>query len=91
MSTFANKWSIYLKNFSFVIFSMWTKWELSELEGTIRDITLEDVLTEKEIEVIKENSTRYSNLKSGIFVPKHKDKVNKDQFFLSLIQALPLG
>ena len=54
---------------------MWTKWELSELEGTIRAITLEDVLTDKEIEVIKENSTRYSNLKSGIFVPKHKDKV----------------
>lgn len=57
------------------MFSMWTKWEISELEGTIRDIKLEDVLTEREIEVIKENSTRYANLKSGIFIPKHNDKV----------------
>ena len=74
MSPSPNKWSIYLNNV-FSMFSMWTKWEISELEGTIRDIKLEDVLTEKEIEVIKENSTRYANLKSGIFIPKHNDKV----------------
>lgn len=54
---------------------MWTKWELSELEGTLRDIKLEDVMTEDEIMVIKENSTRYSNLKNEIKVPKHRDKV----------------
>ena len=54
---------------------MWTKWELSELEGTLRDIKLEDVMTEDEILVIKENSTRYSNLTNEITVPKHRDKV----------------
>ena len=55
---------------------MWTAWELSELQGTLRDIKLEDVLTEDEIMVIKDNSTRYMNLKNEIKVPKHKDKVN---------------
>ena len=55
---------------SFLPLDMWTKWELEELEGTLRDITLEDVLTEEEIMVIKENSTRYKNLTSSIMVPK---------------------
>ena len=54
---------------------MWTEWELSELEGTLRDIKLEEVMTEDEIMVIKENSTRYSNLINEIRVPKHRDKV----------------
>lgn len=54
---------------------MWTAWELSELQGTLRDIKLEDVLTEDEIMIIKDNSTRYMNLKNEIKVPKHKDKV----------------
>ena len=54
---------------------MWTKWELDELEGTLRDITLEDVLTEEEINVIKENSSRYENLKSSIMIPKHTKPV----------------
>ena len=54
---------------------MWTKWELDELEGTLRDITLEDVLTEEEINVIKDNSTRYENLKSSIMIPKHTKPV----------------
>ena len=60
---------------------MWTAWELSELQGTLRDIKLEDVLTEDEIMIIKDNSTRYMNLKNEIKVPKHKDKVK--QTFLS--------
>ena len=57
---------------------MWTSWELSELQGTLRDIKLEDVLTEDEIMIIKDNSTRYMNLKNEIKVPKHKDKVKID-------------
>ena len=55
---------------------MWTEWELSELQGTLRDISLEDILTEDEIMVIKDNSSRYQNLKNEIMVPKHKDKVS---------------
>lgn len=54
---------------------MWTKAELEDLAETFRGIKLEDVLDEDEIEVIKENSTRYLNLKDGIFVPSHTRKV----------------
>ena len=55
---------------------MWTKAELEDLSDTFRDIVLEDIVDEEELSVIKENSTRYSNLKNGLVVPKHNKKVN---------------
>ena len=54
---------------------MWTKHELEDLSETFRDIKLEDILDEDELAVIKENSTRYFNLKNGLVVPKHNKKV----------------
>ena len=54
---------------------MWTKHELEDLSETFRDIKLEDIVDEDELAVIKENSTRYFNLKNGLVVPKHKNKV----------------
>ena len=55
---------------------MWWESELAELSSSfLSDPTLDDFLSEKEIEVIKENSTRYSNLKNGLIVPKHNAKV----------------
>ena len=32
-------------------------------------------MSEKEIDVIKENATRYTNLRNGLIVPKHNAKV----------------
>ena len=55
---------------------MWTKAELEDLGDTFRDIKLEDILDEEELAVVKENSSRYHNLKNGVVVPKHKKKVN---------------
>ena len=54
---------------------MWTKHELEDLSETFRDIKLEDIVDEDELAVIKENSTRYFNLKNGVVVPKHKRSV----------------
>ena len=54
---------------------MWTKHELEDLSETFRDIKLEDIVDEDELAVIKENSTRYFNLKNGLVVPKHNKKV----------------
>ena len=55
---------------------MWFQSELAALEKCIQsDHVLEDFLTEKEIDVIKENSTRYANLHSGLVVPRHNAKV----------------
>ena len=54
---------------------MWTKAEIEDLGDTFRDIKLEDIVDEDELAVIKENSTRYSNLKSGIVVPQHDKEV----------------
>ena len=54
---------------------MWTESELEDLSDTCRGIKLEDILEPDEIEVIKENSTRYNNLVDGIFVPQHQRKV----------------
>ena len=56
---------------------MWTKAELEDLGETCRGIKLEDVLNQEEIDVIKENSTRYLNLQDGIFIPTHTRKVNE--------------
>ena len=54
---------------------MWTKHELEDLSETFRDIKLEEIVDEDELAVIKENSTRYFNLKNGLVVPKHNKKV----------------
>ena len=48
---------------------MWTKHELEDLSETFRDIKLEEIVDEDELAVIKENSTRYFNLKNGLVVP----------------------
>ena len=56
---------------------MWTKAELEDLGETFHDVKLEDILDEDELAVIKENSTRYFNLKNGIVVPRHNKKVFK--------------
>ena len=54
---------------------MWTKTELEDLSETFRDVKLEDIVDEDELAVIKENSTRYFNLKNGIVVPRHNKTV----------------
>ena len=56
---------------------MWTKAELEDLGETFHDVKLEEILDEDELAVIKENSTRYFNLKNGIVVPRHNKKVFK--------------
>ena len=67
---------------------MFTKAELEDLADTVRDIKLEDILDEEELAVIKENSTRYNNLISGMVVPKHNKKVHIIQtHFLSYFQS----
>ena len=56
---------------------MWWDQELADLKTTVAsDTSLEDFLTSYEIEIIKENSTRYRNLKNGILVPNHKARVS---------------
>ena len=55
---------------------MWLQSELAALEKCFKsDSVLEDFLSEKEIDVIKENATRYANLRNGLVVPKHNAKV----------------
>ena len=55
---------------------MWTHDELKQLELTLKDVDLDHILTQEEIEIIKQNSTRYNSLKSEIIVPKHDKEVN---------------
>ena len=55
---------------------MWTEIEFEELEKLILDETvLSDFLTQNEIDCIVENSTRFTNLKSKVLIPKHKKPV----------------
>lgn len=54
---------------------MWTDLELKELESTLESVELDHILTEHEIDIIKQNSTRYNSLKSEIIVPKHNKEV----------------
>ena len=54
---------------------MWTHDELKQLELTLKDVDLDHILTPEEIEIIKQNSTRYNSLKSEIIVPKHDKEV----------------
>ena len=41
----------------------------------IPEFSLEDFLQDEDIEVIKENSTQYENLRNRVIVPLHKKKV----------------
>ena len=50
---------------------MWTDLEIENLEKTLVDVDLDEILTSEEIEIVKLNSTRYSSLRSAIIVPKH--------------------
>ena len=55
---------------------MWLQSELTELSKTFQsEHTLEDFLSEKEIDVIKENASRYANLHNGLVIPRHNAKV----------------
>ena len=56
---------------------MWLQSELVALEKCFQsDHVLEDFMSEKQIDVIKENATRYANLRNGLIVPKHNAKVS---------------
>ena len=62
---------------------MWWDQELADLKSTVlSDTSLEDFLTSYEIDIIKENSTRYRNLTNGLFVPGHKERVSSLLRFL---------
>ena len=68
---------------------MWLQSELTELSKTFQsEHTLEDFLSEKEIDVIKENATRYRNLKNGLIVPRHNAKVFLTNILTILIPIL---
>ena len=56
---------------------MWTEIEFEELEKiTLDETVLSDFLTQNEIDCIVENSTRFTNLKSKVLIPKHKKPVS---------------
>ena len=55
---------------------MWLDGEIDDLKSlTSNDCKLENFLTEEEIDIIKQNSTRYVNLRNQVFVPQHNRKV----------------
>lgn len=55
---------------------MWLKSEIDDLKSIVSsDSRLENFLTKEEIDVIKQNSTRYVNLRNQVFVPQHNRKV----------------
>ena len=55
---------------------MWLSSEIDDLKSIVsNDSKLENFLTKDEIDVIKQNSTRYVNLKNHVFVPQHNRKV----------------
>ena len=64
---------------------MWTQDELTDLSFTVRKVDIGEFCTDEEIAVIGENSTRLRNLKSDIFVPKHKRSVSLLICLLTLI------
>ena len=64
---------------------MWTQDELTDLSLTVRKVDIDEFCTDEEIAVIGENSTRLRNLKSDIFVPKHKRSVSFLSYLLILI------
>ena len=54
---------------------MWTDIEIQQLEALLEPVELDHILTNDEIEIIKENSTRFNSLKSEIIIPKHTREV----------------
>ena len=62
---------------------MWLSSEIENLKSLVQsDSKLEHFMTKEEIDVIKQNSTRYVNLKNQVFVPQHDRKVLYRQFTL---------
>ena len=55
---------------------MWTQDEITDLSLTVNKVDISELCTKEEIDIIGENSTRLRNLKSDIFVPKHKRSVS---------------
>ena len=60
---------------------MWTQDEITDLSLTVNKVDISELCTQEEIEIIGENSTRLRNLKSDIFVPKHKRSVSYRVYF----------
>ena len=54
---------------------MWTNAEIKQLESTLEHVELDHILNEEEIEIIKQNSTRFTSLRSEIIIPKHDREV----------------
>ena len=54
-----------------MFFRMWTTQELVDIDEQLEPIEIEDVVTTDELSIIAENSTRLSNLKTGLTVPKN--------------------
>lgn len=50
---------------------MWTTQELVDIDEQLEPIEIEDVVTTDELSIIAENSTRLSNLKTGLTIPKN--------------------
>ena len=50
---------------------MWTTQELVDIDEQLEPIDIEDVVTTEELSIIAENSTRLSNLKTGLTIPKN--------------------
>ena len=50
---------------------MWTTQELVDIDEQLEPIDIEDVVTQDELSIIAENSTRLSNLKTGLTIPKN--------------------
>ena len=50
---------------------MWTTQELVDIDEQLEPIEIEDVVTTEELSIIAENSTRLSNLKTGLTIPKN--------------------
>ena len=56
---------------------MWLSSEIENLKLLVQsDSKLEHFMTKEEIDIIKQNSTRYVNLKNQVFVPQHDRKVS---------------
>ena len=54
-----------------MFFRMWTTQELVDIDEQLEPIEIEDVVTTDELSIIAENSTRLSNLKTGLTIPKN--------------------
>lgn len=53
---------------------MWTFEELTDLKMSLEPVTLDEICSTDEISIIGENSTRLTNLKTGLTVPRDHSK-----------------